>query len=68
MSCPFCQKPLAEKRGNALRVLARTLVHTESSRKYTKPEKNYVPSKTDSAKRLTRSSTGRFDFRLNLFL
>ena len=39
-------------------------MHTECRRKYTKPEKRDNPPKTDSAKRLTRSSTGGFDFRL----
>ena len=43
-------------------------MHTECRRKYTKPEKRDNPPKSDSAKRLTRSSTGGFDFRLNCFL
>ena len=33
-----------------------------------KPEKSDVLPKADSEKRLTRSSTGGFDFRLNCFL
>ena len=32
------------------------------------PEKKDNPPKIDSAKRLTRSSTGGLDFRLNCFL
>ena len=43
-------------------------MHTECRRKYTKPEKRDNPPKIDSAKRLTRSSTGGCDFRLNCFL
>ena len=58
----------AEKKAHSLRVTAGTLVHTECRRKYTKPEKRDNPPKSDSAKRLTRSSTGGFDFRLNCFL
>ena len=58
----------AETKAHSLRVTAATLVHTECRRKYTKPEKRDNPPKIDSAKRLTRSSTGRFDFRLNCFL
>ena len=58
----------AEKKAYSLWVIAGTLVHTECRRKYTKPEKRDTPPKTDSAKRLTRSSTGGFDFRLNCFL
>ena len=58
----------AEKKAHFLRVIAGTLVHTECKRKYTKPEKREKLPKTDSAKRLTRSSTAGFDFRLNCFL
>ena len=58
----------AEKKAHSLRVIAITLVYTECRRKYTKPEKRHNPPKTDSAKQLTRSSTGVFDFRLNCFL
>ena len=58
----------AEKKAHSVRVIAGTLVHTECRRKYTKPEKRDNPSKSDSARRLTRSSTGGFDFRLNCFL
>ena len=58
----------AEKKAHPLQVIAGTLVYTECRRKYTKPEKRDDPPKTDSAKRLTRSSTGGFDFRLNCFL
>ena len=58
----------AEKKAHSLRVVPGTLVHTECRREYTKLEKRDNPPKTDSAKRLTRSSTVRFDFRLNCFL
>ena len=58
----------AEMKAHSLRVTAGTLVHTGCRRKYTKPEKRDDPPKRDSAKRLTRSSTGGFDFRLNCFL
>ena len=54
----------AEMKAHSLRVTAGTLVHIECRTKYTKPEKRGNPPKTDSAKRLTRSSTGGFDFRL----
>ena len=43
-------------------------MHTECRRKYIMPEKKDNPPKIDSAKRLTRSSTGGLDFRLNCFL
>ena len=56
----------AGKKAHSLRVIAGTLVHTECRRKYTKPEKRDNPPKTDSAKQLTRLSTGRFDFRTEL--
>ena len=54
----------AEKKAQSLQVIAGTLVYTECRRKYTKPEKRDDPPKTDSAKQLTRSSTGGFDFRV----
>ena len=58
----------AEKIAQSLRVVAGTLVHTACRRKYTKPEKRDNPPIIDSAKRLTRLSTARFDFRINRFL
>ena len=61
-------KTWAEKKAHSLRVTAGTLVHTECRRKYIKPEKRDNPPKIDSAKRLTRSSTRGFDFRLNCFV
>ena len=83
MSCPICQKHLGDQEkvvlrekgaagintwAHSLRVIAGTPVHTECRRKHTRPEKRDNPPKTDSAKRLTRSSTGGFDFRLNCLL
>ena len=58
----------AEKKGQSLRVVSGTVVHTECRRKYTKPEKSDAPSKADTGSRRARSSTGGFDFRLNCFL
>ena len=58
----------AEKKAHSLRVVAGTVLHTECRRIYTKLEKRDNPPKTDSAKRLTRSSTAVFDFRLYCFL
>ena len=58
----------ADKKGHSLGVIAGTLVHTECRRKYAKPEKSDFSPKADSAKRLTKSSTRGFYFRLNCFL
>ena len=56
------------KKAHTLQVIAGTPVHTECRRKYTMPEKRDNPPKINSAKRLTRSSTGGLDFRLNCLL